>query len=50
MFVFRNPKLTFTFRTDVARLTLERIMENGLCMTSKLKVIHVKVSYTESIV
>lgn len=39
----------FEFKVDVAKLIPERVTENRLCMTSKLKVIHVKMSNTESI-
>lgn len=46
---FRSPKLMLTLKVDVTLFIPERVKENRLFMTNKLKVVHVKMANTESI-
>lgn len=45
---FRSPKIMLTLKADVTLFIPERVKENRLFMTNKLKVIHVKMANTEN--
>lgn len=46
---FRSPKVMLTLKADITIFIQERVKENRLIMTNKLKVVHVKMANTKSI-